>query len=56
MFLASALNRGIHPPETLNSNMFPGDDSLSFKALAKNTAELEKSLTLKLIRGGPFDF
>jgi hypothetical protein len=34
MFLASALKRGIHPPETLNSNMFPGDDSLSFKALA----------------------
>jgi hypothetical protein len=38
MFLASPVKRGIHPPGTLNSNMFSGGDGLSlvFTKLAKN--------------------
>ena len=40
MFLASALNRGIHPPEILKMFTNTGGEMLLFRALAKNMAPM----------------
>ena len=40
MFLASALNRGIHPPEILKNGTNTGGEMLLFRALAKNMAPM----------------
>ena len=40
MFLASALNRGIHPPEILKNVYWYRGEMLLFRALAKNMAPM----------------
>ena len=40
MFLASALKRGIHPPEILKNGTNTGGEMPLFRALAKNMAPM----------------